>query len=164
MQSSMFTVPRPNAGAAAAAALLAVFALSAGNASARPPLGGSGPGTSMLEGRIRHLDLDTATRDAVFAILDGSRPTEREIESRLDTEHASMRALLEQDSPDEAAVLAQADRVGQTMLELRKQQLRTLLAVRSQLTPEQRAELAPPDGKGGHDGHGFRGGCSGPKD
>jgi hypothetical protein len=59
-------------------------------------------------------------------------------------------------------VLSQAERIGTTMTELRKHELRTLLAVRAQLTPEQQQELLPPGHDGhcggrGHDGHGYGG-------
>jgi Spy/CpxP family protein refolding chaperone len=48
---------------------------------------------------------------------------------------------LQQDRPDETAVLAQAEVIGELETEHRKQTLQTLLAIQSLLTPEQRASL-----------------------
>jgi Spy/CpxP family protein refolding chaperone len=52
-----------------------------------------------------------------------------------------MRAMLEQDAPDESAVMRQADRIGAIRTEGRKAMLRSLLAVRADLTAEQRQKL-----------------------
>jgi Spy/CpxP family protein refolding chaperone len=52
-----------------------------------------------------------------------------------------MRTLLDQDTPDEAAVMQQAELLGQLRTEAHKAMLHTLLAVRAELTPEQRAQL-----------------------
>jgi Spy/CpxP family protein refolding chaperone len=49
--------------------------------------------------------------------------------------------MLQQDSPDESAVLAQSEVLGELETEHRKQSLRTLLTIQSLLTPEQRASL-----------------------
>jgi Spy/CpxP family protein refolding chaperone len=72
-----------------------------------------------------------------------------------------MRTALEADAPDEAALMAHADRIGEITTELRKQHLRTLLAVNAQLTPEQREALRPQRGEGGHGRHGRHGGRGG---
>jgi Spy/CpxP family protein refolding chaperone len=55
--------------------------------------------------------------------------------------HHALRTLLEQDVPDENAVLAQVDVIGALQTTHRKQSLRTFLAVQAHLTPEQRASL-----------------------
>jgi len=137
-----------------AAAAMTGFALGARSALAHPPMGGGPPEmSSMLESRIGRLDLDDQTRNAVYAIIDGAKSTERDTQNQLRREHETLRTLLEKDAPDEGAVLAEADRIGSLTTELRKQELRTLLAVRAQLTPEQRAQLRPP--------HGFHHECSG---
>jgi Spy/CpxP family protein refolding chaperone len=57
---------------------------------------------------------------------------------------------LEQEDPDEAAVMEQAEAIGALRTESRKQGLRTLLDVRALLTPEQRDDLyGPMGGRGG---------------
>ena len=137
--------PRALVPAVGALAIVTAGSLAAASPSKHGP---HGPNmSSMLESRVEKLDLDEATRNAVYAIIDGSKSTERETKTRLRNEHESLRTLLKQESPDETAVLEHADRIGALMTELRKQQLRTLLAVRAQLTPEQREALRPPDGE-----------------
>lgn len=94
-----------------------------------------------LEHRIERLDLDAETRTNVYTIIDKARVEQRDLRYRLRKAYGAMRDLLEQETPDEAAVLAQADTLGTLRTEHRKQFLRTLLAVRAQLTPEQRDSL-----------------------
>ena len=114
--------------------------------------GGPPDASAMLESRIGRLGLDDETRNAVYAIIDGSKSAERETNDRLRQEHETLRTLLEKENPDEGAVLGAAERIGSLTTELRKHQLRTLIAVRAQLTPEQRTQLRP---------SGFHHGCSG---
>lgn len=158
--------------ALALSAVVALAAMGAGAASARPH--GHGHGfdmLSMLETRVNALDLDEAKRAAVYAVIDGAKPAARELQAQLKTEHEAMRGALQSDTPDEATLMAHADRIGEITTELRKQQLRTLLAVHAQLTPEQREALRPKhgersygrDGKhGGRGAHGRHGGPGGP--
>ena len=94
-----------------------------------------------LERHLEELGLEPAQLEAVRAILDQAR---REREERRETVHAAfeeMRALLDQDLPDEAAVMRQAEVLGELRTEGHKAMLRTLLAVRAQLTPGQREQL-----------------------
>ena len=134
-----------------AGAALAV-AIGVPQAFARGPMGPPDK-TAMLESRVERMKLDDPTRSAVRAIIDGAKPVARELQDRAHEEHEALRTLLEQESPDQTAVLAQAERIGTTMTELRKHELRTLLAVRAQLTPEQAQSLRPQH-EGGCDGHG----------
>ena len=53
-----------------------------------------------------------------------------------------LHALLREDAPDPDAVMSQAEKVGAAETALHKQRLRTLLEVRTLLTPEQRAKLS----------------------
>ena len=52
-----------------------------------------------------------------------------------------MHRLLHQDAPDEAVVMQQADRIGEIRTEGQRAMLHTLLAIRGELTQEQRAQL-----------------------
>jgi Spy/CpxP family protein refolding chaperone len=135
----------------AAAALAA--AVTVPQAFARGPMGPPDR-TAMLETRVERLNLDDATRAAVRRIINEAKPVQSELQDRMREEHESLRTLLGEETPDQSAVLAEADRIGTTMTELRKHELRTLLAVRAQLTPEQQKSLMPPDHEGGCDGHG----------
>jgi len=118
------------------------------------PAGGGctgGPGGDRLAGleqRVQGLELDASTKTAVFAILDGARDSTRELQTQLRTEFRQMHELLSQATPDESAVLAQVDRISVTSTALRKHELRTMLAVFAQLTPDQRKALRPEHGPG----------------
>jgi Spy/CpxP family protein refolding chaperone len=110
----------------------------------RPAFGrrhGPPPFEDVLERNAERLGLDDATRAKVRAVADEARPEGDRLREEVRAAHREMRTLLGQDTPDEAAVLAQADRIGQAETALQKQRLRTMLAIRALLTPAQRAEL-----------------------
>jgi Spy/CpxP family protein refolding chaperone len=112
------------------------------SAFARPGGGhGPGPGGFFLQRQIEKLELPAETRTKVDALLAESRTSQEKLHEQIRAAHDSMRALLDQDSVDEAAVMAQADSIGALMTQARKQDLKTLIEVRSLLTPEQRASL-----------------------
>lgn len=64
-----------------------------------------------------------------------------DIEATLQKEEMKLKPLIDADTPDEAAVLAQVDRVAQARAELEKTNARFLLGIRKQLTPEQWKKL-----------------------
>jgi len=66
-----------------------------------------------LERQLSKLGLDPTQQQKVQAILDAAKPQRDQIRERMHQAFQDMRALLDQDSPDQAAVLAQADRIGQ---------------------------------------------------
>jgi len=107
---------------------------------AQPP-GSSSSHRIPLERLVETLGLDEKTQTEVNQILDASNAEYQELRRKLREADERMRALLEQEKPDEAAVMAQADTIGTLETEARKQRLRTMLRVRSFLTPEQRAKL-----------------------
>jgi Spy/CpxP family protein refolding chaperone len=109
------------------------------SAAARP---GHGPGKGFfLQRQIEKLELPAETRTQVDAVLAESRTRQEALHQQIRAAHESMRSLLDQGSVDEAAVMAQADTLGSLMTEARKDDLKTLIQVRSLLTPEQRAAL-----------------------
>lgn len=140
--------------ALAALASASLVGLAASALACGPPAGGcGGPGgpegrgfdeLGSLERRIQRLDLDDKTRDAAFAIIDGARATTRDLQAAVHTEHEQMHTLLEQDSPNEGAILAQVDRISAATSALRKQELSTMLGVRALLSPAEREQLLPP--------------------
>lgn len=102
---------------------------------------GPPPIERVLERHAERLGLDDAARARIRELArqgwqagEVHRETLRELRD-------GMRALLSQEVPDEAAVLAQAESIGRAETELQKQRLRTMLAIRSLLSPEQRREL-----------------------
>lgn len=130
-----------------ALAALTALSLAASIAHAEPPTAGApeplpwSPPDERLEAHLRELGLDAKQLDEIQAVLAGAKKSRIEIDARLLTAFDEMRALLDQDEPDEAAVMLQADRIGAIRTEGRKLMLHTLLQVRADLTPEQRARL-----------------------
>jgi Spy/CpxP family protein refolding chaperone len=122
-------------------------------------MGGPPPFEDVLERNTERLHLDDATRARIRAVAEAGRPEHDRLRNELETAHDEMRKLLGQDSPSEAAVLAQADKIGALDTALRKQRLHTMLEIRALLTPEQRQELVKIHGErkkrwGEHGPHG----------
>lgn len=105
-----------------------------------PPPGG-GPDRFLKE-HASQLGLDDETMEAIEAIVDDSREQARELRGELRDLHREMRDLLSQETPDEAAVMEQAEAIGQAEIGFHKHRLNALLKIRGLLTEEQRAELA----------------------
>jgi len=94
-----------------------------------------------LEKDLASLGLSPAQDEKIRAILAQAKAARDPRREEMRAEFQKMHELLESDSPDEAAVLAQADKIGALKNEQHKAMLRTLLAIRAELTPEQRTEL-----------------------
>lgn len=105
------------------------------------PGGGHGGKGFFLQRQLEKLELPAETRSQVDAVLAESRTRQEALHEQIRAAHESMRSLLDQGSVDEAAVMAQADTIGSLMTEARKDDLKTLIQVRSLLTSEQRAAL-----------------------
>lgn len=102
---------------------------------------GPPPIDRVLERHADRLGLDDALRARIRGLArEGHDAAESHFEE-LHELHDGLRELLSADSPDEEAVMRQAERIGAVKTELKKQRLRTMLAIRSLLTPEQRREL-----------------------
>lgn len=106
-----------------------------------PGTAGPGPIERGLERDVERLGLDAETRAEIRKMARDARSRAVERRGELDEVRDELRALLDAPEPDEAAVLAQADRIGALETEMHKDRLRTLLRIRALLTPEQRAEL-----------------------
>ncbi len=132
---------------AALAAILTTGLGLAGGAVARPPGGGcGGPGAAgleHLERRIGRAQLPAETQAAVYAQIDGARAERRPLEASLDAARQRMRELLEQEPASVEAVMAQADTIGALETQLQKLGLRTMVAIRALVTPEQWESLRP---------------------
>jgi Spy/CpxP family protein refolding chaperone len=125
-----------------AAPWAASIALCAGAALAQPGPEPGGPGIErMLERNAERLHLDDATRDRIRELAEAGRAKTRPQRQALQQLHESMHALLTADAPEESVVLAKADEIGRAETALHKERLRTMLAIRALLTPEQRSEL-----------------------
>ena len=127
-------------------ALLALASFALSTAALADPSGGGpgGPGGdpgARFQKMISNLGLDATQQEKVQAIFDNAKPQRDALRAQMREAFQQMRTLLDQDAPDQNAVLAQADRLGQLTTEMHKQRLTTLLAVRAELRPDQRAKL-----------------------
>ena len=95
----------------------------------------------VLERHAERLGLDAATQAEIETLSEESRAARRASQERLRVLHDEMRALLAVEVPDEAGVMAQAERIGAAEVELEKHRLRSMIRIRALLTPEQREEL-----------------------
>jgi Spy/CpxP family protein refolding chaperone len=129
----------------------------AGQGFAQPPLGGPPPGGGpdsfggpppgrgpdrFIEEYAEELGLGDETLEAIDQIVDESREKARALRAELRDMHREMRELLSQDTPDESAVMQQADAIGKAETELHKHRLAALIGIRALLTEEQRQELS----------------------
>jgi Spy/CpxP family protein refolding chaperone len=113
-----------------------------------PGPGGGPPGPHgpppierMLERHADELGLDADTRAAIRAIAAEARKDEQPASEEVRLLQEQMRALLDAESPKLDDVMQLADRIGAAETELKKQRLRTMLEIRTLLTPEQRHTL-----------------------
>jgi len=139
---------RPTRWSNLTAVFAATLALLAAPAFADPPPGPGGPmgpgGMGMgprLEHKLAKLGLSPDQQTKIQGILDAAKPQREDLRNRMRKAFEDMRLLLDQDTPDQNAVLAQADAIGQLTTEAHKDMLTTLLAVRAELTPAQRLKL-----------------------
>lgn len=129
----------------------------AGGAKAAPGKGTPGKGThgkptggpaplpypaGLIERHAKRLGVEQATIKQMRETMEGSKAANDKLRKQLEGEQVTLRKLMDQDVPDEAAVMAHADKVGALIAEQRKNALRAVLKVRGMLTPAQRAELA----------------------
>ena len=94
-----------------------------------------------LEEKIDALNLDDAARTAIHKAIDEGRVARDDMRSQLRKARQDLRAMLQQDNPTEAQVLAQSEVIGGLETKQHKQALHTLLTIRALLTPEQRDSL-----------------------
>jgi Spy/CpxP family protein refolding chaperone len=135
---------RPTKYLSLAALLCALFVSPAfaGPGAAGGPGGPGGPGMQgRLEKELGKLGLSDVQNQKVQAILTAAQPQRDEMRGQMRQAFQDMHTLLDQDTPDQAAVLAQADRIGQLQTQAHKDMLTTLLAVRAELSPAQRMQL-----------------------
>jgi len=147
------------------AAALAL-ALASTHADARPqgrPQGPPPPLAQVIERHADELGLDAATLDEVTALQEQEREQAGELRETIREARESLRALMDAEQPDEAAVVSQVEALGAIQTQARIARVRTDLAVRSLLTSEQLATLRslrperPQDGERGRQGRSGQG-------
>ena len=166
---------------------LAGILMAAGLAGAQGPGGGSGMGPGFGQHRppmerafrfdgergqfwnhpriVAELKLTDDQRKAMDAILLEHREKLVDLQGSVEKAELEMQPLMKADAPNEAAILAQIDKIAQARAELEKANARFLLALRSKLTPEQWKQMQADranrgeDKRGGwgHDGQGMHG-------
>jgi Spy/CpxP family protein refolding chaperone len=94
-----------------------------------------------LEKNLEALGIEPTQMEKIRGILAASKQKREQMHTQLRAAFDEMHALLEQDPPDEAAIMQQADKIGQIQTEGHKAMLHVLLQVRAELTPEQRQKL-----------------------
>jgi Spy/CpxP family protein refolding chaperone len=94
-----------------------------------------------LERHAERLQLDDATRGQIRELARTSRQQTQPQREAIDRLRDELHAMLSADAPELDAVLAKADEIGRAETELKKERLRSMLAIRALLTSEQRREL-----------------------
>jgi Spy/CpxP family protein refolding chaperone len=90
---------------------------------------------------VQKLDLTPEQRKNIDDIFQQHRLKLIDVEAALQKEELMLEPLVNAESPDDAKVLAQIDRVAQARAELEKANSRMLWQVRRVLTPDQRKQL-----------------------
>jgi len=125
-------------------ATLALALASPGVGFAQAAAGRYPPGRAearLIERNAEELGLDEETVAAVKKLADQSREEDQKAVEATGKAWARMRELLDQELPDEAALLEQGAAISRASGEAHKRRLLTTLRVRSLLTPEQRAKF-----------------------
>lgn len=99
------------------------------------------PEARLIEKNAEKLGLDEETVAAVRKLADESRVRDEKRLAGTREARERLRALLDQELPDEAALLEQAAIISKAGAEAQKEHLQDTLRVRALLTPEQRAKL-----------------------
>ena len=102
-----------------------LFAHAAAHAQAGRP-GQWSPGAH-LEQSLKTLDLKPEQKEKVQAIVHASRKEREALHSQIQQAFKDLRGMLEQPSPDEQAILRQADKIGGLRTQQQKAMLRALL-------------------------------------
>ena len=99
------------------------------------------PSETRLDRVARAIDLDEDTRAAMREITQELTAENAPRRAAIRKERLLLRSLLEADEPDEAAVMAQVDKLSELQTALWKTRLTGLMEMRSLLTPVQREKL-----------------------
>jgi Spy/CpxP family protein refolding chaperone len=118
-----------------------------------------------LQKSLAELDLTADQQKKIDAIFAASKKDGGSDRGGYRDEYKKLHTMLEQDKPDEKAIFAQVDKIGEMKTEKHKAMLKTLLAVRAELTPEQRQKLKEmkKEHHGRHGHHGRHHGTDEPK-
>ncbi len=118
---------------------------------------GFGPG-HRIEMMAHRLDLSDDQKNTIQGIFENSRQDGVEKRKDLMRLRNQLKGEMLKDSPSEKSVLSINSKMGALKTEMKALKLKTRLAVREELTSEQRDKMLVMGGFGGNDGHGKKGG------
>jgi len=123
---------------------------------------GPPPPHEVIRKHADELGIDDETVQAIVDIAENARDEMHALHQVVRKESRALRGLLDADEPDRRAVHRQVDVLKSAEAAVQKQQLTTLIEIRSHLTLEQRDAIkelhqrmkrqGPPHGRGGHRG------------
>lgn len=87
------------------------------------------------------LNLTKEQRDAMYAIVDKSRPQTRELRDRLAETHKQLRALMQQDAPKDSEVRQLADAQGKAIADMIVLHAKVRTEIHNVLTDAQRVQM-----------------------
>jgi Spy/CpxP family protein refolding chaperone len=90
---------------------------------------------------VEHIGLSAEQRDTLRARIEKDQPRFEELRQRVESETASLVALAKKERVDEAALIAQLDKLLDAEREAKHAHISLLVAVKNLLTPEQQAKL-----------------------
>ena len=126
-------------GAFAAALLLS--AVAAAQVTLGPRVGPGVAEVRLVERNAKRLELDEKTLAAVQALATEAGAREEKLNKQTREERLKLRDLLNEELPEEAALMKQVKVVSDLGIEIQKHQMATTLRLRKLLTAEQRKEL-----------------------
>lgn len=102
---------------------------------------GYGDPDRMIERMASSLNLSKDQRDAMYAIVDKSRPQTRELRDRLAETHKQLRALMQQGTPKESEVRKLADAQGKAIADMIVLRNKVRTEIHNVLTDAQREQM-----------------------
>lgn len=117
---------------------------------------GRGGGAKLAE----RLDLNDEQQEAIAKLRETNREQNLELRKQLMRLRNEFEGELLADEPGEKKLLQLVDEIGELKTEMQANRLKTRLAVRELLTPEQRDKMLGLGKRGARFGRGGRGGCS----
>jgi Spy/CpxP family protein refolding chaperone len=130
------------------AALMPLSAVFGADSPADPLAGAFFPPELILMARDQ-IGLTQAQLEAFRNRTEKTQPRSEELRRKLERETAALQALAKQKRVDEAAIIAQLDKVLDAEREVKHLHIALLLAIRNLLTPEQQAKLREIEAVGG---------------
>lgn len=156
MKNPMKKLTRNKTQIMAAVVLVTLVSVTVGIATAQNPGSGKGKGPDFRLGRMAaHLELTDQQQASIKALKEDGRSEGIQVKKELARLKNQMEGEMLKDVPSEKTVLSLNEKMGALKTELKATRLKTRLAVRELLTPEQRDKMLTMRGNGrGREGRG----------